>query len=55
MEEFAGRGMLEVWGIREMGTRYWWGNLKERDHLDRLGVSGKVILNCTLNKWDRMA
>lgn len=30
------------------------GNLKERNHLEYLGVSGKVILNCTLNKWDRM-
>jgi hypothetical protein len=25
-------------------TGLWWGNLKERDHLDDLGVDGRVIL-----------
>jgi hypothetical protein len=24
--------------------RVWWGNLRERDHLEDLGVDGKVIL-----------
>jgi hypothetical protein len=55
IEEVAECGMLEVWDRREMGSRYCWGNLKERDHLECLAVSGKVILNCTLNVWDRMA
>jgi hypothetical protein len=44
--------MLEVCGIREMGIRYWWGNLKERDHLEYLGVSGKVILNFGWRRLD---
>jgi hypothetical protein len=26
--------------------RVWWGNLKKRDHLENLGVNGRIIL-----KW----
>jgi hypothetical protein len=25
-------------------SRFWWGNLKERDHRDHLGVDGTMIL-----------
>jgi hypothetical protein len=25
-------------------TGFWWGNLRERDHLEDLGVYGRVIL-----------
>jgi hypothetical protein len=29
-----------------MNTGFWWGNLKERDHLDDVGIDGEIIL-----KW----
>ena len=32
-------------GKREMYTEFWWGNLKERDNLEDIGVGGKLILN----------
>lgn len=31
-------------------AQFWWGNLKERDHLEGLDVEGRIILNCYLNK-----
>jgi hypothetical protein len=35
-----------------MHTESWWGNLRERDHLEVLGVDGRIILKLFLNKWD---
>jgi hypothetical protein len=34
----------------EMHTKFWSENLKERDHLEYLGVEGKVILKSILGK-----
>ena len=28
-----------------MCTRFWWGNLRERDHFEDPGVDGRIILN----------
>ena len=35
-----------------MNTGFWWGNLRERDQLDELGVDGKIILRWILSKWE---
>ena len=35
-----------------MHTRFWWGNLRERDHLEDSDVGGKVILRWIFGKWD---
>jgi hypothetical protein len=32
--------------------RVWWGNLKERDHLEDLYIDGRIILKCILKKQD---
>ena len=32
-------------GGREVYTGFGWGNLKESDHLENLGISNRVILN----------
>jgi hypothetical protein len=31
--------------------RFWWGNLRERDHLEDLDVDGKIILRWIFKKW----
>jgi hypothetical protein len=28
----------------------WWGNLRERDHLEEAGVDGKIILRMSFRK-----
>jgi hypothetical protein len=42
--------MWHVWGTGEVHTEFWWGDLREVDHLEDLGVDGKKILNWTFKK-----
>ena len=39
-------------GIVEVHTGFWWGNLRERDHLEDPGIDGRIILRCVFSKWD---
>jgi hypothetical protein len=36
----------------EAYTLFWWGNLKERDRLENLGVDGRIILRWIFRKWE---
>jgi hypothetical protein len=47
----------EVWetfgtngGVRETYTGFLWGNLKNRNHLQQIDVSDRIILNWALHK-----
>jgi hypothetical protein len=31
---------------------FWWGNLRERDHLEDPGLDEKIILRWIFRKWD---
>jgi hypothetical protein len=41
-----------VWRRKEVHTQFWWGNLRERDHLEDPGVCGRIILRWIFMKLD---
>jgi len=45
-------GHIARMGDRRAYTGFWWGNLRERDHLEDPGVDGSIVLRCILRKWD---
>ena len=51
-EEWDGRGMWHVWRKGEVCTRFWWGNLRERDHWGDQDIDGRLILRWLLMKWE---
>ena len=44
--------MWHVWWKGEGCTRFWWGNLRERDHWGDQDVDGRKILRWIFRKWE---
>ena len=51
-EEWDGRAMWRVWRRGEVCTRFWLGNLRERDHWGDPDVVGRIILRWIFRKWE---
>jgi len=43
-------GACSTYGGEKVHTGFWWGNLKERDHLEDPGMDGKIILRWIFRK-----
>ena len=39
-------------GKKEVYTGFWWGNLRERDHLEDPVIDGRIILRWIFRRWD---
>ena len=46
--------MWHVWRKGEVCTRFWWGNLRERDHWGDQYVDGRIILRWMFRKWEEV-
>jgi hypothetical protein len=46
-----GESMEHVWGRGEVSAGFWWGNLRDTDHLEDPGVDGRIILIWIFRKW----
>ena len=47
-----------MWNVSVRGgmhTEFLWRNVQERDHLQVLGVNGRIMLKLILQKYDRSA
>jgi hypothetical protein len=49
-----GAGHVARMGKREVHTGFWWGNLREGDHLGDAGVDGRKILKWLFKTCDGM-
>jgi hypothetical protein len=43
-------GHVACIGGGEVHTRFWWGNLRERDHLEDPGIDGRTIFRWIFHK-----
>ena len=42
-----------TYGRREVHKGFWWGDLREGDNLEDLGINGRIILQWIFKKWER--
>jgi len=45
-------GQQHVRGRVEVYTGFWWGSLRERNHLEDPCTDGRIILRWILREWD---
>jgi len=52
LEGWDGPGLWHVWVTEEVPAGFCWGDHRERDHLEDLGIDGKIIKKCIFRKWN---
>jgi hypothetical protein len=45
--------MWHEWETGEVHKGFWWGDLREREYLEELGVDGKIIEKGIFTNWNR--
>jgi hypothetical protein len=45
-------GNVACIGRGEVYRGFWWGNLREREHLGDQGVDGRILLRRMFRRWD---
>jgi hypothetical protein len=48
-------GVCGKYRRQEVHTGFWWGDLRERDHLEDLGGDGWITLKWIFKKWNEEA
>jgi hypothetical protein len=54
-KEWEGWDTWHVWLTGVVHKGFWWGHLRERDHLEDLGADGMITLKWNFKTWDREA
>jgi hypothetical protein len=44
--------MQHACGNTEVHTGFWWGKPEGKNDLEDKGVDGRIILECTFEKWE---
>ena len=47
-----GAGHVAIWGGGDVYTGFWWGDPRDRDRWEDLGVDGRIIFKCNFKKQD---
>ena len=47
--------MWHIWKTGKMHTGFWWGEMRERDHLKDVGADGTIIIKWIFKTWDEEA
>jgi len=48
-------GACSTYGRREVHKGFWWGDLREGDNLEDVGIDGRIILQWIFKKWEKEA
>jgi hypothetical protein len=47
--------MWHLWETGEVCRQFWWGELREGEYLEHLGIDGRTIIKWSFKKWDGKA